>query len=267
MESEDERLLTEFAAASAQLSRLADPFGPPGPKRVEERPGMPVPHTQEGQLALLWIASYDAFEVSRTLERRAAPSVLAQLRYLSEALGLILWLVETNDEKEMRSRSLSFAQAEVRDLGSVHSEWKERPRARKQYISDAKAGVVQIKQMAEAEGVNLVGRPGRKVLADKSGVGRTAYNVMSDIGSHAGLNSPMVFFGVPGENRFVIHPQAGVLPRAYFLGLGFELYAVCASNILGAFGFGAQRRGVDSLLKQERDHLTRARHLMDTRED
>lgn len=261
--AEEKLLLDRFATASAHLSRVADPFGPPGPKRVKEMPGLPVPHSQEGQLALLWIASYDAFEVTRILEHRAAPSVLAQLRYLSEALGLILWLVETNDEKEMRSRSLSFAQAEVRDFGSVHSEWKERPQARRQYIAD----VIQIKHMAEAEGVKLIGRPGRKILADKSGVGRSAYNLMSDIGSHAGLNSPMVFFGIPGENRFVIHPQAGVLPRAYFLGLGFELYAVCASNVLGALGFVTQRNDVDSLVEKERGYLARSRHLMDTRED
>jgi hypothetical protein len=128
--NEEERLLNEFVAASAKLRSIADPYGPSGPKRVEERPGLPVPLSQEAQLALLWTASFDAFEVVGILQERAAPSVLAQLRYLSETLGLVHWLVESEDDKEQRRRSLSFAQAEVRDFRGVHSSWKERPRER-----------------------------------------------------------------------------------------------------------------------------------------
>jgi hypothetical protein len=263
---EEERILAEFVAASAQLSSLANPYGPTGPKRVEERPGMPVPFTQEGQLAVLWTASFDAFEIIRTLGRRAAPSVLAQLRYLSEALGLVLWLVETNDEKEQRRRSLSLAQAEIRDFRGVHSRWKERSAERKRAISEAKEMERQIKGIAAAEELTLIGRPGQKLLADKSGLSPFAYDVMSDVGSHAGLVAPMVFFGIPGENRFVLDPQMGVLPRAYFLGMGFELYGATASNILGALDFPHERGRVEALIDDRRTHLERVGYLMDTRE-
>lgn len=232
---------------------------------MEERPGLPIPLSQEAQLALLWMAAFDAFEVIGVLQQRAAPSVLAQLRYLSEALGLVLWLVETTDQREQRRRSLSLAQAEVRDFRGVHSRWKERPVERKRVIADAKEMENQIRRIAASEGFTLIARPGQKALADKSGLSPFAYDVMSDIGSHAGLGSPLVFFGIPGENRFVIHPQAGILPRAYYLGMGFELYAASASNILGALGFRREREDVLTVLESQRENLEKVSRMMDER--
>lgn len=259
--NEEERLLWEIGTSSAALHAIADPYKPPVPGTIEE-PG-PVPTSLEGQLRILWAASFDAFDVLAILRNRAAPSVLAQVRYLAETLGLVNWLLES--AKEQRRRCLSLALAEVYDFRNFHSRWKERPAEKRRGLSHTKEMEVRIKSMAASEGITFIGRPDEKTLAKMAGLSQFAYGVLSDVGSHAGIGAPFVFFVVPGTNRFIMNVNTGVLPRAYYLGMGFEAFGWIAHNILGTLGRTEEQAQVRAIVDGQKGNLERVSRLMDER--
>jgi hypothetical protein len=257
--SKEEALLNELAGASAELHRVADPFGLS--TRMVGEP-LPIPLAIENQLRLLWVAAFDAFDVVEALHRRVAPSVLAQIRYLAETLGLVIWLLES--DKDKRRRSLSFARAEIYDYRNLHSNW-DRTNRKKRALAEAKEMQERIESIAEEESIRLVSRPDAKTLSKKSGLGRFAYDVLSDVGSHPGIGAPLIFFAVPGEKRFVMNITSGVLPRAYYLGMAFELFGSIAYNILGGLGLASQQVHVLKLIESQKENLEEVSRLIDAR--
>jgi hypothetical protein len=114
----------------------------------------------------------------------------------------------------------------------------------------------ELQKPAASEGLTITGRPSNAELRKTHGGSRFAYNMLSDIGVHAGLAAPLVFFQLPGETTVRVNfATGGILHRAYYLGMAFELHAVTAFNMAQTVG----REDLHSRLSDQQPQATRFR--------
>lgn len=243
---------------------ITDPYHLPDKPSVADEWPFEVPLRWETQLRYLWWTSQDAFEVVATfLSRRAAPSVLGQIRLLLENFAMVLWL--TGPEDQRRSRTLGFAMAEIRDLRKIAQSWTERPAEENPMLKKTKQREAALKELAKSEGTRIAHRPKHDRLVREQGGDMFTYNSLSDSGVHSGLSSAILFFSVPEERKIDVNLAAGHIQRAHFLGMAFELHARATGRIADVRGWTDVRERIQAALNAEWDALEGTARLIDQR--
>lgn len=233
MESVDEaQLLRKLGRASADLLRLAHPFRSPDPPKLDDDWPYPLALNWRLQLRYLWAAAADAFDiVAAVLPKRASSAVLGQVRLILETYCQVTWLAEAEDERQRRACSLVLS--EVQDLRGVVSAWSTHEAARTKMLDMLKDMEAEANRRAQAVG-GAVRVPSLQTLLHRYGYGSVAYGVLSDIGTHAGIASSLAFFHVPDARAIDMNLSGGILQRAYFLGMAYELFGRTVEVIAAA---------------------------------
>ncbi len=198
------------------------------------------------QLRYLWNLAADAFEiVAAVLPKRASSAALAEVRLLVETYCQARWLTEAAEERQRRA--CSIAMAEIRDLRGIFNAWATQRVERDEMLAMLVKMESEANQRAQrAEGA--VRRPRLPQLLQGYGYGSVAYATLSDVGSHPGIASSLIFFHTPGTDSIDLNPARGLIERAYFLGMAYEAYGRTAEVI-------AQARGREMLSVKIRRHI------------
>jgi hypothetical protein len=262
--AEEQRLLGAFVKAAGELGALAGPFTVPEAGVIGDEWGFPIPLRWEIQLRYLWLSDADSFDVAAgVLSRRASAAALAPIRLLWENYVLVRWLVAPGGER--RARSLNFALSEILDLRRQVSGLADQS-ARQELVELTERMESELKKRAASEGLTLTGRPSNADLRKTYGGSPFAYNTLSDIGVHAGLAAPLVFFQLPGQTTMRVNfATGGILHRAYYLGMAFELHAVTAFNIAQALGWADLHPRLSDVHESQKDNLTIVSRLLNER--
>lgn len=232
------------------MMTVCDPLTSPESATREDDWSYPFPLNWELQLRYLWTGAADAFGVvAQFLPSRAAPSVLAQIRFLVETRCLVKWLAEPEEARQ--ARGYRWTINELRDVRRILMGWSGHEEDKTPTLQQLKTMEKEVKQRATDDGVPLPKQPNMRSLLMTYGYGYTVYAVLSDLGSHPGFASSLAFFRVPGKQKIDINLDSGKVSRAYFLGLAYEAFGKTVGTVAAA-------RGWDELSSDVRDRINAA---------
>jgi hypothetical protein len=209
-----EALLDKLAAASAQLVGMADPMMSPDDPDLQDVWNHAIPADWRLQLRFLWVDAADAFAlIANTLPVRVAPTLLAQIRFLVEGYSLVMWLASPEEGRDLRG--FAFAGSEAKDIRNFLLKWKDHDDERRATLDEMEQIGSDVQVMSKAEALPKM--PSMPMLVAKH-YSPVAYALLSDVGSHAGLASVVVYFLDRGTQIIDLNMQSGVggeglLPR------------------------------------------------------
>jgi hypothetical protein len=193
------------------------------------------------QVATLFIGATDAFEiVSNILLNRASQQAFGCLRFQTESLVLLRWLVEPSNASDRQARAYRVLFGQINRWMKLLKEDVGDDAEGEEIMSQVAQWKKHIRQLAGQDGITqLQEPPDRRHLFKKygSGINYPVFSMYSELGAHPGAVGNVLFSLSPDSRRVDYGLNIAVIQRAFFSGVATLMFWSTCEAVSPTFGW------------------------------
>jgi hypothetical protein len=239
----DAELLESISKSGLALLQTAQQqlAGLPSMQDDERWSGPPIPIRFEIQLAGLFMAALDAYDVTAGILRvRASQQAFSGLRFQLETLALIRWLVESSDPRERQHRAYKIVCGLITRWGKFLLADAGREQDALDGVRAVRTWGQRLREIANQDGIPRLKEPPRRAdLLSKYGheSGHPTFSMLSELGSHPGNVGNLLFAWNPESTNVSYNLEGALAARAFWTSAAIVHLRQTCEVVSSAFGW------------------------------